>query len=282
MSTYQNKYLKYKNKYIKFKNQVVGMLSPPESFLSPPESFLSPPESFLSPPRFNYGSPMTPNESSKIKTRLNFGFDSPEKGNTLSEKGNTLSEKGNTLSEKDIIIPEKEIIIPEKEINKKKQYVNSQEQIQSSLSSKDNEIILLLNDYFSNDWVLTGSVAVKLYLIHLNLLDLINFTTTDIDALVVKEGKKKCDIEERKLGTYKRVQETPQRSVTFKNGEFSFDISCISKMPKINNINGINILSPSILLTNYLDDERDNDKPKIYALKEIIKYINENNISLKL
>ena len=268
MSTYQNKYLKYKNKYIKFKNQIAGMLStpesllstpesllshpesllsPPESLLSPPESLLSPPESLLSTSRFNYGSPMTPNESSNIKTRLNFGFDSPEK-----------------------------------EINKKKQYVNSQEQIESSLSSKDNEIILLLNDYFSNNWVLTGSVAVKLYLIHLNLLDLINFTTSDIDALVVKEGKRKCDIEEGNLGTYKRVQETPQRSVTFKNGEFSFDISCISKMPKINNINGINILSPSILLTYYLDDERDKDKPKIYALKEIIKYINENNISLKL
>ena len=274
MSTYQNKYLKYKNKYIKFKNQVAGMLSTPESLLSTPESLLSPSESLLSPPesllstpRFNYGSPMTPNESSNIKTRLNFGFDSPEKENILSEKENILSEKFDS---------------PEKEINKKKQYVNSQEQIESSLSSKDNEIILLLNDYFSNDWVLTGSVAVKLYLIHLNLLDLINFTTSDIDALVVKEGKRKCDIEEGNLGTYKRVQETPQRSVTFKNGEFSFDISCISKMPKINNINGINILSPSILLTYYLDDERDKDKPKIYALKEILKYINENNISLKL
>ena len=145
----------------------------------------------------------------------------------------------------------------------------------------------MLNDYYSNNWVLTGSVAVKIYLIHLKLLHLLNFITSDIDALVVKEGKGKCDIEERKLGIdnvtiYKRVQETPQRSVTFTNGESSFDISCISKMPKINNINGINILSPSILLTYYLDDERDKDKPKIHALKEIIKYINENNISLKL
>jgi hypothetical protein len=270
MSTYQNKYLKYKNKYIKFKNQIAGMLSTPESLLSPSESLLST-------PRFNYGSPMTPNESSNIKTRLNFGFDSPEKENILSEKENILSEKFDIIPKSNFGFDS-----PEKEINKKKQYVNSQEQIESSLSSKDNEIILLLNDYFSNNWVLTGSVAVKLYLIHLNLLDLINFTTSDIDALVIKEGKRKCDIEERKLGTYKRVQETPQRSVTFTNGEFSIDISCISKMPKINNINGINILSPSILLTYYLDDERDKDKPKIYALKEIIKYINENNISLKL
>jgi len=270
MSTYQNKYLKYKNKYIKFKNQVAGMLSTPESLLSTPESLLST-------PRFNYGSPMTPNESSNIKTRLNFGFDSPEKENILSEKENILSEKFDIIPKSNFGFDS-----PEKEINKKKQYVNSQEQIESSLSSKDNEIILLLNDYFSNNWVLTGSVAVKLYLIHLNLLDLINFTTSDIDALVVKEGKRKYDIEEGNLGTYKRVQETPQRSVTFKNGEFSFDISCISKMPKINNINGINILSPSILLTYYLDDERDKDKPKIYALKEILKYINENNISLKL
>jgi hypothetical protein len=270
MSTYQNKYLKYKNKYIKFKNQIAGMLSTPESLLSPSESLLST-------PRFNYGSPMTPNESSNIKTRLNFGFDSPEKENILSEKENILSEKFDIIPKSNFGFDS-----PEKEINKQKQYINSQEQIQTSLSSKDNEIILLLNDYFSNDWVLTGSVAVKLYLINLNLLDLINFTTTDIDALVIKEGKRKCDIEERKLGTYKRVQETPQRSVTFTNGEFSIDISCISKMPKINNINGINILSPSILLTYYLDDERDKDKPKIYALKEIIKYINENNISLKL
>ena len=149
------------------------------------------------------------------------------------------------------------------------------------LSTTDKEIISLLNLQYPNNWILTGSVAVKLYLVYLNLQNLITFVTSDIDALIIKNSKL-CNVDERIIGDYIRKQETPQRSVTFLNNinNSSFDISCIKSMSTINTIFGINIISPKILLRYYLDDFRDKDEEKINALKQIIDKINNNNYNL--
>jgi hypothetical protein len=142
------------------------------------------------------------------------------------------------------------------------------------LSDVDIEIIDLIKSTYGDDWVLTGSLAVDLYLQELGLSELRTFKTNDVDILYAKDSKL-CNIDERSFGNYIRVQDAPQRSVTFSNVINSFDVNCVKRLPKNNVINGIKVLSPTNLLSFYLDDPREKDAPKITGLHEIIKKINE-------
>ena len=148
------------------------------------------------------------------------------------------------------------------------------------LSFSDNEKISLLNSEYESNWVLTGSVAVKLYLAKLKINGF-DFKTSDIDALALSEDR---NINTQRLGDYDRVQKTPQRSVTFKKGDENIDVSAVPKLPRFNIIDGINVLTPSILLSYYDEgiDTREKDIPKIKALRMIINHINKNNIKLNV
>ena len=124
-------------------------------------------------------------------------------------------------------------------------------------------------------------MAVDLYLQELGLTELRIFKTNDVDILYAKDSKL-CNIDERSFGKYKRVQDAPQRSVTFSDGFNSFDVNCVKRLPKNNIINGIKVLSPTNLLSFYLDDPREKDAPKITGLHEIIKKINDASYLLIL
>jgi len=149
------------------------------------------------------------------------------------------------------------------------------------LSDIDIEILDLIKGKYGNDWVLTGSLAVDLYLQELGLNELRTFKTNDVDILYAKDSKL-CNIDERSFKDYNRVQDAPQRSVTFSNGINSFDVNCVKRLPRNNIINGIKVISPTNLLSFYLDDPREKDAPKITGLHEIIKKINADTSLLIL
>ena len=145
------------------------------------------------------------------------------------------------------------------------------------LSNADiSEIFKLLNSTYLNNWILTGSYAIKMYISNFNLSHVLD--VNDIDVLLLKNNDKLCNIDESSIGDYVRKQNSPQRSVTFinkYNKNKSFDVTCVSKMSptKINTLNGINILSPTELLEFYKDGDRAEDATKIKILKEIITLI---------
>ena len=145
------------------------------------------------------------------------------------------------------------------------------------LSNADiSEIFKLLNSTYLNNWILTGSYAIKMYISNFNLSHVLD--VNDIDVLLLKNNDKLCNIDESSIGDYVRKQTSPQRSVTFinkYNKNKSFDVTCVSKISptKINTLNGINILSPTELLEFYKDGDRAEDATKIKILKEIITLI---------
>ncbi len=151
------------------------------------------------------------------------------------------------------------------------------------LSKKDSDIITLLKNTFENNWVLTGSVAIKLYLIKLNVNKFLPLETTDIDAIYKPENSKLTKVDFKWVGDFERKQELPHQSVTFelknkvdKSVIASFDLSCERKLPKFYPIFGINVMDPVRLLEDYLDNDRDKDRQKIEALKEINNIIKRN------
>ncbi len=290
MSTYQSKYLKYKNKYLILKKQFAGMRLFPDS---PPSSPNKKVPDNLSLPRFSYGTPNNSKSNSDNYMQLRINTDNDDDSETSSFKlpslrsfDSPVKSSASTLRSFDSPVlpsvrqskssPESHNFLP---IKIRDLELPSQPSVSRipQLSPIDNEIISILNSYYGNNWVLTGSVAVKLYLILLNLQELLTFPTRDIDALVLKEDKRKCDITEKKLGNYSRVQKTLERSVTFINNDTSFDVTCVNSMPKYNKIFGINVISPLVLLNYYYDDERDKDAPKIDALQKVITQLQKNN-----
>jgi hypothetical protein len=133
---------------------------------------------------------------------------------------------------------------------------------------------------FGNNWILTGSEAIKKYLEHFKITGY-DFETTDIDIFYVS----KSQITSRSFGIFKRKQSQPEDSLTFIGPELSFDIT-VSKRPlHYYLIDGLRLDNPKTMLEIYEFnlDIRDNptDTIKISALKEIINKVNPANI-LKL
>ena len=243
MNKYNDKYLKYKNKYLILKSQLAGMRLFPDD--SDEEEF--------DPKNLTFGSPVQSPKSKPLFVPANINFGSPNN----SPSTNTLP------------------------VTKGIDFGEYRTRSNIVLSDIDIEIIDLIKGTYGNDWVLTGSLAVDLYLQELGLTELRTFKTNDVDILYAKDSKL-CNIDERLFGNYNRVQDAPQRSVTFSNGVNSFDVNCVKKLPKNNIINGIKVLSPTNLQSFYLDDPRDKDAPKITALHEIIKKINGDTTLLIL
>ena len=231
---------KYHDKYLKYKNKYIILKSQLAGMrLFPDDSD----EEEFKPKNITFGSPVhSPNKSKPIFMPANINFGSSHNSpSTNILPLTTSSNKTNTP------------IV---------------------LSDIDTQIINLIKSTYGNDWVLTGSLAVDLYLQKLGLVKLRTFKTNDVDILYGKDSKL-CNIDERSFGEYRRIQDAPQRSVTFSNGINSFDVNCVKRLPKNNIINGIKVISPTNLLSFYLDDPREKDAPKITGLFEIIKKINE-------
>jgi hypothetical protein len=131
---------------------------------------------------------------------------------------------------------------------------------------------------------LTGSLAIIKYQEALGISS--DLVANDVDILKICESRLKF-INEKEIDRYIRVQQTHEKSVTFSNGKNSFDVTCISKLPTHNIINGIRVLSPKILLDYYNDDNRPQDKEKInilhlFSLKTLINSVLYQNKFLHL
>jgi hypothetical protein len=135
----------------------------------------------------------------------------------------------------------------------------------------DNYIKEVTNVY-REDYVITGSGAVSIYLNYFNELTDGMFNEliptlripNDIDFLYYCKG---ADYENsRKLGKYKKLQSTPQRSVTYEFddiGEFpifikSFDLTCLNKISYVQ-IDKYKLLDLNKLLEFYTQEIDDNE-----------------------
>ncbi len=127
---------------------------------------------------------------------------------------------------------------------------------------------------FGNEWILTGSEAVKMYLQHFNRLDLLTFEPRDIDIIYVSKSM----IYKETINGFKRKQSQPEKSMTFEKGDQSFDVTT-QDTAAYYEIDGYKLILPEVMLENYEDnlEFRDNpdDPKKIEALKEIIKLIKD-------
>ena len=142
--------------------------------------------------------------------------------------------------------------------------------------NKINTMKDLFNLHFDNNWILTGSEAIKKYLEHFNISKF-DFPTNDVDIFYVSAN----ELSSRMIGSYKRKQERPERSMTFSNDDSSFDISIVRRPLNYYLIDGIRLDTPSNMLDNYEEnlELRNNpiDNIKIDALREIIKVINPDD-----
>ena len=146
-------------------------------------------------------------------------------------------------------------------------YLDQKKQIGGNIHN----FVKLFNDSFLDNWILTGSEAIKLYLTHFKRLDLLTFIPNDIDIIYVANN-----LADRKIGNFMRVQSSPQRSMTFRYEDLSFDIST---QPTSNYyvIDGIKVIPPDELITIYNDNRLSTDSverkktidEKIIALSEI-------------
>jgi len=238
MNKYYDKYLKYKKKYLNLRSQLAGT-----SFATPTK-------------QNNYQFTLSEYLTHGLTTpRTPTGLTSPTGLTTPPRTPTGLTTPPRTPTGLTTRIPNSR---SKDEINK--------------------EIIELINETYPGNWVLTGSLAIIKYQEALNIAS--NLVANDVDVLKVCEGHPNLwDIKETKIGddykNYKKVQKTIEKSVTFKNGNNSFDVTCVGKLPTYNIIDDIRVLSLIILLDYYNFNNRDQDKDKIIMLEQIIKTIEQ-------
>jgi hypothetical protein len=127
----------------------------------------------------------------------------------------------------------------------------------------------LFTTVFGNNWIITGSEAIKLYLEFFQRGRLLTFMPNDVDIIVVQPDTYNF----AKIGDYIRKQSQPEKSMTFIKEEKSFDIST-QETASYYEINGYRLIDPKVMLENYIDNRRNiTDDHKIVALQEIIKLI---------
>jgi hypothetical protein len=127
----------------------------------------------------------------------------------------------------------------------------------------------LFNSYFGNNWILTGSEAIKIYLEHFQRGKLLTFIPGDVDIIVVQTSV----ITNQRIGDFTRKQSQPEKSMTFQNGLKSFDVTTESTSYYYE-INGYRLMDPKVMLINYEDNRRNvTDDYKITALREILKLV---------
>ena len=138
--------------------------------------------------------------------------------------------------------------------------------------------------YGKENIYLTGSMAVYFIAYHFGLLYSGYPKPNDVDLVVYTNEEQ---IYQREIGEYVRVQQTPERSVTFRSdhsiGFSDFDI--IARNREIKRyyeipFNGINIrtLPLDIIQNEYLDEDRDSSKNDQLKL-EMISWLLKENIN---
>ena len=154
-----------------------------------------------------------------------------------------------------------------------------------------------ISKLFTQDVVLTGSGALTMLLMYANRDDLLNKMTqpNDLDFVYVSVGTNYYS--PNKIGEFNRLQ-PPQRSVQYiKNIQASqsnhndtklqdFEIKSfdMTQVPKISYIviNGINVITPTVLLSYYTNEDDpkliDKNIQKISILNELIKFTEQLEI----
>jgi len=136
--------------------------------------------------------------------------------------------------------------------------------------------------YGKENIYLTGSMAIYFIANHFGLLNSEYPIPNDVDLVVYTNEER---IYQREIGDYVRVQQTPERSVTFhsdrSNGFSEFDI--IARNREIKRyyeipFNGINVrtLPLDTIRNEYLDEDRDSSKNDQKKLEMISMLLEEN------
>lgn len=129
-----------------------------------------------------------------------------------------------------------------------------------------------VDEVYDQNYVITGSCAVSIYLNYFNNLTNGKFNEfisnlripNDVDFLYYCKG---ADYESRrKMGKYNRLQDSPQRSITYEFnslGKFptfikSFDLTCLAKINYVQ-LDKYKVLSLDKLLEFYLQELEDNE-----------------------
>jgi hypothetical protein len=150
------------------------------------------------------------------------------------------------------------------------------------INEKTPDVTKIMNNFFGNKWVYSGSLAILLLAQNYNLLDEVVATMSipnDFD-IVIQQTR---PITQDSFAGLKRHQSTIEKSMTFSNDKLSVDLTFIDN--NIKNItlnNGIRVVEPKELLSYYLEDlelrgdKIEADLNKIKVLNLIIeKYVLE-------
>ena len=136
--------------------------------------------------------------------------------------------------------------------------------------------------YGKENIYLTGSMAVYFIAYHFGFLNSEYPIPNDIDLVVYTNEER---IYQREIGEYVRIQQTPERSVTFhsdrSNGFSDFDIIALNREVKRYYeipFQGVNVrtLPLDIIRNEYLDDDRDSSKNDQLKLEMISLLLKEN------
>ncbi len=136
-----------------------------------------------------------------------------------------------------------------------------------------NEYKELFDAYMGEDnWAFTGSVAVIIYG-HYNSIDMTDVSEPNDFDFMFESDQQQVII--RSIGDFNRVQQTLEKSVTFKNNvtNETFDLGIVKKLRKTT-VNGYSLMNANILLDNYDDPisgrRNADDMKKIRVLKEVV------------
>ncbi len=158
----------------------------------------------------------------------------------------------------------------------------NKELLMKIINEKTPDVTKIMNNFFGNNWVYSGSLAILLLAQNYNLLDEVVATMpipNDFD-IVIQQTR---PITQDSFAGLKRHQSTIEKSMTFSNDKLSVDLTFIDN--NIKNItlnNGIRVVEPKELLSYYLEDlelrgdKIEADLNKIKVLNLIIeKYVLE-------
>jgi len=150
----------------------------------------------------------------------------------------------------------------------KKKYLDLKARLQQKAGGIDSYLDIF-NTNFGSDWVLTGSEAIKQYLLFFDKKDLLTFEPNDVDIMYVSTDK----INQEFISGFKRKQTQPENSMTFTKDTLSFDITTLRGPISYYEINGLKLMTPKQMLDNYEENlefrKNNSDEQKIAALNVI-------------